>query len=311
MVLPEYTLEDLYGGYETQSSEGGEADLHKHLTGCKKNPGHVKFIPVETFKLEHLPEGYHDQDLYDLIKAVADLTVRVDVRLTSEDRPEFWPDKNYAYPFYSIRGKDILRTGSGRVSHITEYKSCPCQKCLQSDEPNKVWWEVIVQTATHVVYDKAEASHTKFRLFYDRQDSPVITLGNVSVCDSYLKRDQCYLACVTCDADLGSKVYDIKTRLDVLWRKVHNKYKQTRDIHKLTFIVSHPHGCPKHISIGRWVEKYHVTNFVCKFSYTTSTCPGSSGAYVNIVGYDTCPYQPVHSGTLANNINYSGSGIII
>ncbi|KAK0066020.1 hypothetical protein Bpfe_004817 [Biomphalaria pfeifferi] len=110
---------------------------------------------------------------------------------------------------------------------------------------------------------------------------------------------------------IGSKVYDIKTRLDVLWRKVHNKYKQTRDIHKLTFIVSHPHGCPKHISIGRWVEKYHVTNFVCKFSYTTSTCPGSSGAYVNIVGYDTCPYQPVHSGTLANNLNYSGFGIII
>ncbi|KAK0055667.1 hypothetical protein Bpfe_014942, partial [Biomphalaria pfeifferi] len=28
----------LIGDHETQELEGGEADLHKHLVGCKKNP---------------------------------------------------------------------------------------------------------------------------------------------------------------------------------------------------------------------------------------------------------------------------------
>uniref|UniRef100_A0A2C9LYD7 Uncharacterized protein n=1 Tax=Biomphalaria glabrata TaxID=6526 RepID=A0A2C9LYD7_BIOGL len=41
----------LIGDHETQESEGGEADLHKYLVGCKKNPGHSQFIPVDTFNL--------------------------------------------------------------------------------------------------------------------------------------------------------------------------------------------------------------------------------------------------------------------
>ncbi|KAH9500320.1 hypothetical protein Btru_073751 [Bulinus truncatus] len=32
------TTDFLYGDHETQVSEGGEADLHKHLVGCQKNP---------------------------------------------------------------------------------------------------------------------------------------------------------------------------------------------------------------------------------------------------------------------------------
>ncbi|KAK0067080.1 hypothetical protein Bpfe_003815 [Biomphalaria pfeifferi] len=66
----------LIGDHETQESEGGEADLHKYLVGCKKNPGHSQFIPVETFILKHLPEDLQDKDVYELIKATADLTVR-------------------------------------------------------------------------------------------------------------------------------------------------------------------------------------------------------------------------------------------
>ncbi|KAI8780332.1 hypothetical protein BgiBS90_019526 [Biomphalaria glabrata] len=82
----------LIGDHETQESEGGEADLHQYLVGCKKNPGHSQFIPVDTFTLKHLPQGLQDNDLYEYIKVIADLTVRVDVRMSSPDRPKFWPE---------------------------------------------------------------------------------------------------------------------------------------------------------------------------------------------------------------------------
>ncbi|XP_055884255.1 uncharacterized protein LOC106069557 isoform X2 [Biomphalaria glabrata] len=88
------------GEHEAQESEVGEADLHKYLEGCKKNPGHSQFIPVATFTLKHLPEGYQDIALFELIKAVADLTLRIDVKITSPLRPKFWPDTIQPYPFY-------------------------------------------------------------------------------------------------------------------------------------------------------------------------------------------------------------------
>uniref|UniRef100_A0A2C9LV33 Uncharacterized protein n=1 Tax=Biomphalaria glabrata TaxID=6526 RepID=A0A2C9LV33_BIOGL len=73
----------LIGDHETQESEGGDADLHKYLVGCKKNPGHSQFIPVETFTLKHLHKGYQDKYLYEYIKVLADLTVRVGVEMSS------------------------------------------------------------------------------------------------------------------------------------------------------------------------------------------------------------------------------------
>uniref|UniRef100_A0A2C9LBZ9 Uncharacterized protein n=1 Tax=Biomphalaria glabrata TaxID=6526 RepID=A0A2C9LBZ9_BIOGL len=165
----------LIGDHETQESEGGEADLHKHLAGCEKNPGHSKFIPVDTFTLKHLPEGYQDIDLYERIKVIADLTVRVDVKMSSPDRPEFWPETTRRYPFYNMSERRNLRTGSGRVVNVnkfqdgvrnnggyrhTAYTKCWCRKCEGSNSHSNVWWEFDVYTATHVVFDAIEANHT-------------------------------------------------------------------------------------------------------------------------------------------------------
>jgi hypothetical protein len=95
------------GTHEVQEClEGqGEAELHQHQTNCKKNPGHEEFVPVNKFSLEHFPPGYHDNDLYDFIKIVADLTVRIAVNITSLDRPELIPGTKDPYPCYNIRSK--------------------------------------------------------------------------------------------------------------------------------------------------------------------------------------------------------------
>ncbi|KAI8780382.1 hypothetical protein BgiBS90_019576, partial [Biomphalaria glabrata] len=318
----------LIGDHETQESEGGEADLHKYLVGCKKNPGHSQFIPVETFTLKHLPEGFQDNDLYEYIKLTADLTVRVDVKMKSPARPKFYPETTQPYPFYNMRERRNLRTGSGRVWNVTKfqdgvtqdgarqdgsygrtaYSKCWCRKCEGSNSPSNVWWEFDVYTATHVVFDAIEANHTTLRLFYDREDSPVVSVDKVSVDYVNIEYDMCRLKCVTCVKTLGNKLMGMFKHFENVWRKVWNKYIASRSEHKLTIIVSHPHGCSKQVSVGQWKDRLNVGSR-SKFTYTTCTCPGSSGAHVRCLGYvDYWTWSTlVHSGSLKSGLNYGGA----
>ncbi|XP_059162169.1 uncharacterized protein LOC131945167 [Physella acuta] len=77
------------GTYEVQECLEGqrEVDLHTHHASCTKNPGHQEFVPVNQIIAEHFSPGNHYNDVYDLTKALADLTVRIAVKLTSPDRP--------------------------------------------------------------------------------------------------------------------------------------------------------------------------------------------------------------------------------
>ncbi|KAI8780337.1 hypothetical protein BgiBS90_019531 [Biomphalaria glabrata] len=315
----------LIGDHETQESEGGEADLHKYLVGCKKNPGHSQFIPVETFTKKHLPEGLQDNDLYEYIKLIADLTVRVDVRMSSPDRPKFYPKTTQPYPFYNMSERRNLRTGSGRVwdvnkfqdgvtqdggYRLTDYTKCWCRKCEGSNSPSNGWWEFEVHTATHVVFDDIEANHTTLRLFYDTNDSPVVIVDKVRVRYVNIEYDRCVLNCVTCDKNLGNKLMGMWKHLENVWEKVWHKYIDSRSQHKLTFIVSHPHGCSKQVSVGQWKDRLEVDGR-SKLTYTTCTCPGSSGAHVYCLGYNYWTWSElVHSGSFKSGLNYSGVGYV-
>uniref|UniRef100_A0A2C9M0I5 Uncharacterized protein n=1 Tax=Biomphalaria glabrata TaxID=6526 RepID=A0A2C9M0I5_BIOGL len=316
----------LIGDHETQESEGGEADLHKYLVGCQKNPGHRQFIPIYTFTLKHLPEDLQDNDLYDFIKVTADLTVRVDVTMTSPDRPKFWPKTTQPYPFYNMSERRNLRTGSGNVSLVNKfqdgviqdghyglirYTKCWCRKCEDSDSPSNVWWEFYVSTATHVVFDDIEANHTTLRLFYEREDSPLVFVDKVSVVNVNIENDFCDLKCVTCDYDIGKKLIKMWEINQDIWYKVFSKYRDLGSKHKLNFIVSHPHGCSKQVSVGQWKDRFKVGGS-SKFTYTACTCPGSSGAHVYCLGYKelfSVSYI-VHSGSLKSGLNYSGISLV-
>uniref|UniRef100_A0A2C9LAN0 Uncharacterized protein n=1 Tax=Biomphalaria glabrata TaxID=6526 RepID=A0A2C9LAN0_BIOGL len=217
-----------------------------------------------------------------------------------------------------------LRTGSGRAWRVnkfqdgvrqdggygrTAYTKCWCRKCEDSDSPSNVWWEIYVTSATHVVFDEIEANHTTLRLFYDKDESPVFSVDKVSVVDVNIENDLCELKCVTCDKTLGNKLMEMYKHFENVRGKVLIKYVSSRSEHKFLFIVSHPHGCSKQVSVGQWNDRLKVGGRF-KFTYTTCTCPGSSGAHVQCLGYrDYWNWSElVHSGSLKSGLNYSGAG---
>ncbi|KAK6991318.1 hypothetical protein BgiMline_014686 [Biomphalaria glabrata] len=218
-----------------------------------------------------------------------------------------------------------LRTGSGWVSDIkridngivedngikVDYTLCWCRKCQDSVTPSKVWWEFDVVTATHVVFDDVEARHTTLRLFYDTDDSPIIKADQVIFVDKNIKYDSCLLKGVTCNKNLGGKLKVMFNHYENIWWKVFNKYFDTRDRHKFNFIVSHPHGCCKQVSLGKWKDQFKLDDRT-RLTYTTCTCPGSSGAHVHCLGYNWRWWSDlVHSGSLKSGLNYSGCGRVV
>ncbi|XP_059168791.1 uncharacterized protein LOC131950587 [Physella acuta] len=303
------------GHHETEYCYGGEADLHKHYTSCKKNPGHVNFIPVNDFNLSHLPSRYHDVIMLEVIKALSALTVLIKVKYTSLGRPKSVPCFSGQYPFYNTRGSDVLRTGTGTVYEVRKHtedgekRTCRCSKCRHSDTPSKVWGKITVLTATQVVFDASEARKTRCVVGFDDNKSPGVSLKGWRMACADIERDDCTLKCVSCDMELVDNLYNMCELFKALRGQVRDKYWRYLDVDKLTVIVSHPHGCPKQVSIGRWTQK-HKGKTLSKYTYTTCTCPGSSGAHVYIAAYGTwwCPKYS-HCGSNSQG-NYSGEGVL-
>ncbi|XP_059168775.1 uncharacterized protein LOC131950572 [Physella acuta] len=160
----------LPGNHEAEMCYGGEADLHKHVTGCKKNPGHKDFIPLKDFNASCLPLRYHGKLMSETIKTLAAITVQVKTKFTSLERPEFYPGTQVPYPCYNDRGSHVMRLGTGRVYCVNKYRreTCRCAKCQVSATPSKVWGEVYVVTATHVVFDDSSSGACVYRPEYDR-----------------------------------------------------------------------------------------------------------------------------------------------
>ncbi|KAI8797953.1 hypothetical protein BgiBS90_000256, partial [Biomphalaria glabrata] len=310
--------------HETQESEGGETDLHKYLVGCKKNPGHGQFIPIDTFTLRNLPDGLQYNDLYKFIKVVADLIVRVDVKMVSPKRSQFWPSTKQPYPFFNRRDTQNLRTGSGKLMNVNKIrnvekkaesiksidcKKCWCRKCKDSESPSTVWWEFDLVTATQVVFDNIEANYTSFRLFYNRDDSPVVSVDTVINVEVSIIDDLYMLKCVLCDKKIGNKLSKLWKRYINFFDRDLNKYFNSKQ--ELNFIVSHPHGCSKQISVGYW-KNDHMIGGRFRATYTTCSCPGSSGAVVESGGFRnlSCFSHSVHCGSLCSGQNYCGIGTL-
>ncbi|XP_059165682.1 uncharacterized protein LOC131948166 isoform X3 [Physella acuta] len=299
------------GNHEVEVCYGGEADLHKHVTGCTKNPGHKDFIPLKDFNAGCLPSPYYDDELmYETIKTLAALTVQVKTKFTSLERPEFYPDTQFPYPSYNVRGRHVMRLGTGRVCSVYKHRerdnngTCRCTKCQVSATPSKEWGVVNVLTATHVVFDTSEARQTKCVLGFDDNQSPMVSLDGWEVLDEIdLGRDMCELRYVTCDLNLVDELGKMCVRFNDLCKEVWVKYGRFFDVDKLIVIVSHPHGCPKQVSVGKWTHKHERDGWT-RYWYTTCTCPGSSGAPVYRLGY-VLLYRHPHSGSNSEG-NYSG-----
>lgn len=292
-----------------------EATSLSFVFDCEKNAtykSHDDFIPYKDFRLENLPERYRDHHLIDVINVIAFLTVRIDVTYTSPARPVS------AYPCSESRGCLTKRSGTGRIGMVWKYtdkdnRACPCSQCKKSENPVRNWGLIRVITVVHVVFDKAEALRATCRFGYDTCKSPKVVLEGVDMERADVTDDRCHLSCVTHDLKLLERMKLQWSRYPALHKKVTEKFKDPDD--RLVVIVSHPHGCCKQVSLGTWAHKETTGEsspghpFV-KYAYTATTCPGSSGATVYVMGRTWgLWYNQIHSGhSEKHNYNYSGNG---
>ncbi|GFS22930.1 hypothetical protein ElyMa_003376300 [Elysia marginata] len=237
-----------------------------------------------------------------------DLTVRLRVNWTSQGRPD--DDQLSQY-----RGTASFRLGTGYIYGIKEPECghpCPCSEC--DGNITKRHWAFKVKTAHHVVYDTEEAKKTKVDLFYDeatsRKGCKMASVRGVEVAWSDSDMDFCEMLCVTHDELLGKQIMSAWRCLDD--SKVNPLYALDLTLMPSfggdvvsALIVSHPHGQPKKITVGklRYQDKCKDGSVI---EYDAPTCPGSSGAPVFMFDPELeekrClwVYASVHSGGFAN-----------
>jgi hypothetical protein len=241
-----------------------EIDYTSEEQTCTKNPGHVDFIPIQELNIAHFPERYQDEDLLQTVKLLGDLTVKVTV----------------------LSAK--TKTGSGKVRYISKSNLngvCPCSKCCKAVKPNTTWWEIVVLSSSCVVANDEEAKNSKCRLFYDNTDCPYVHIDVLKKISKKYTGESgiCSLICVTCDEDLAQSIEMKLERFTTLYETTFDKFWEVENPEKLVVIVSHPHGAHKKVSIGKILKKITFSDGYSSISYSTNTCPGSTGAFLYIL----------------------------
>ncbi|BFZ24267.1 hypothetical protein BsWGS_27306 [Bradybaena similaris] len=289
------------GNWEAEYSYREEADLQRHYDRCRKNPGHENFIPIDKFSIKDLPARYRNTDMVDYIRAVSDLTVRVTVKYVSERRPKTVGVSGKPYLGCRYRGQWRTTVGTGWVESVFIWDdemnaTCKCKDCRKSSTPQTKFATISINTAAHVVFDKSEGEHTTCHLFFDEEGTPETCQGVVALNGMHCLRndtdsDNCRMDHYTHDLELAQELDQrcrqrVQMRCNIITKlQETTKFKcsqPTLDKQPLLFIVSHPHGLSKQISIGRWTSAHEQSNGSKEFTYTAATCPGSSGAPVCI-----------------------------
>ncbi|KAK6964366.1 hypothetical protein BgiMline_031589 [Biomphalaria glabrata] len=302
-----------YGTHETLILEtGDEAELAISKALCPKS--HDRFVEVDSFTNRNLPSEYREdgETLVDLIRALCDLTVKIDLNYVTKDRPSIWKGiKNSSYPLHDRRGRAVSSSGSGRVADVRKLDKesfrCPCKEC--SNDIGRQNWMILVFTATHVIYNTEEAENAVCVAFFDKRNTG-IRFPLVETQWRNETGDLCLLAGVTCNPYLKTRLWDSILKFNASWKEIEKRCEESKEKRKkkLVVIVSHPHGAHKQISVSSVKEERikHINNDTgCFYSYKASTCQGSSGAPVYIYGQNYFADERVHSGTVTDkSLNY-------
>ncbi|CAG5136248.1 unnamed protein product, partial [Candidula unifasciata] len=325
------------GSGEVELSYGGEEDLKHHFKACQKNPGHLEFFSVDQFTIHCLPSRYQDDDLLDFIRALSNLTVRVTVTKVSDKRPKTYPGTDETYPCYSDRGNSLLRTGTGWVSGVRKRtgtkgtSGCTCRECRWSAEAERTFAYIDINTTSIVVFDDIEGVYTSCDLFFDKDTTlsecqDVITLSGMSSVKSDITSNTCLMTYVTHDMALAERLLNMCQQNQTAHKVLMDKYSNDRDSrisssfrpgflpepeHSLTVIVSHPHGRSKQISVGGYTKRETIKTIWSQYTYSTATCPGSSGALVYVLGNSKLVVDHAHVGCRGsvNKLGYSSYGV--
>ena len=236
-----------------------------------------------------MPPELRDPQTLNMVRTTADLTVRLRVHWTSHSRPD---DDDLA----NLRGTLDLRTGSGLITGVEAgQRSCPCFECYGQTEK---FWFVYLRTARHVVFDTTEAKETKVDLFFDDEncdrDGRMKSLWGMDMEMTDAGDDFCVMRCVLHDESLALQLqeYTASAHLGMEFKMTYFTLWGRSEFldHFIILIISHPHGKPKKVTVGKvkhvdvkpsedrdrayLLESYGPV----VFEYRTATCPGSSGA---------------------------------
>ncbi|XP_059177422.1 uncharacterized protein LOC131956834 [Physella acuta] len=194
-----------------------------------------------------------------------------------------------------------IRFGTGFLEKIRRKTGvpCPCLKC--KTRTAKTEWAVFrVTTVYHVVTSQLDVEITKFELFYDEdffseadfaKNVKVAYGDRLSETERDKETDWCFIECVTHKMKLVDMLEETISELAKLQESFYKEYKDKQV--KPVIIVSHPHSGPKQVSFGQVTDvkplkEVRENQSWCQYFYDTATCPGSSGAYVCILGQALC-----------------------
>lgn len=259
---------------------------------CNKDHNHKRFTPLSKFSFEKV--GSQIQELhYDYIKNLADLTCKIDVEFISSGRPGHIEGTNSPYSVGNLKSETSLPSGTGVVLSVIKIKDsvaslCRCPDCIQSDWPFKKFYLVYVRTAKHIVFDDSEAAKSTVKFRFDNDSSSKLTVSGGTIVESEMKIGISLIQYVTHDARIA-QISESLRNLYTLEQTIKAQFKSKKDQkdQSLAVIISHLHRWPKHISTGHWLEReltISETGTYVRYTYTTATCPGSSGAPVFIPG---------------------------
>ncbi|KAK3732139.1 hypothetical protein RRG08_026521 [Elysia crispata] len=274
----------VFGEYECEVFGNGpvEAESKNTWENCEKHFGHASFIPAPQFNMDHMPEGFKMDLHLHYVRYISKRTVRLKVGYVSWGRPP-------GYTFAASRGEKRPHWGSGWINDVSYYDGlCFCQKCADKPDPKIGYCTVKVHTALHVVYDTEEAQNTEIDLFYDgdltlkdSEKPKVLKLYGIRVSDANIKRDLSTIMCVTHEKSILNELSTFQAEKRDMWKALRTHAATPPNNINACIIISHPHGQPKKITVGKLVNNLDSGGIATMFeSYDANTCRGCSGGPV-------------------------------
>ncbi|KAI8776220.1 hypothetical protein BgiBS90_023376, partial [Biomphalaria glabrata] len=225
---------------------------------------HRKFIPVKDLLLTHLPACYQHDDMSNLIKSLADITVKISVNNVVRMRNHFWDtvqrpelarvdttvlpgsinstttmlSDTMSYDFVSLSSAEDGKTpegmsndissdvvlGSGKVDDVF-FRTSADGPC-PCHKKCQEWGEIRVLTSSKLMYDDDDAKHFVCTFFYDDEEQmdQLKYARGDRIVLRDLKKDVCMFVCVTCDVELVRTLEGMLDKFEQSWENAFDKY---------------------------------------------------------------------------------------
>ncbi|KAI8796218.1 hypothetical protein BgiBS90_003985 [Biomphalaria glabrata] len=113
---------------------------------CTKSTGHGSLKDLESFSIKDLPQSYQHVEMFNLIKAVADLTVMVQLP---------YEHKECSFLQGTSKVEDVF-------SNTHQTRPCTCPGCKNSKTPSMLWGMVRIVTSANFISGNKDVSKYKY-----------------------------------------------------------------------------------------------------------------------------------------------------